>query len=256
MKKILGLDIGTTSVGWAIVELNDDSSKNKILGLGSRIIPLTTDEEQEFTKGNAITKNRERTNKRTARKTLHRYKLRKSELKALLKTLNIDLDEKLFHLSAIKLYGLRDKAVKSKIELNELARIWFHLNQKRGYQSSRKSNNEEESSSEYLKAISDREAKLNINGNYTTIGSFFYKELLDADKIGEQVTIKKNIFNRASYVKEFDLIFDKQKEYYPEILTEDLRTTLKDEIIFYQRRLKSAKHLVGCLLYTSPSPRD
>lgn len=33
MKKILGLDLGTNSIGWALIE------NNNILGMGSRIFP-------------------------------------------------------------------------------------------------------------------------------------------------------------------------------------------------------------------------
>ncbi|OJV39335.1 MAG: hypothetical protein BGO29_07555 [Bacteroidales bacterium 36-12] len=37
MKKILGLDLGTNSIGWALVEQNFDEKQGKILGMGSRI---------------------------------------------------------------------------------------------------------------------------------------------------------------------------------------------------------------------------
>lgn len=36
MKRILGLDLGTNSIGWALV----DSEEQRILGMGSRIIPM------------------------------------------------------------------------------------------------------------------------------------------------------------------------------------------------------------------------
>src|SRR6185437_6641020 len=79
MKKILGLDLGVTSIGWALVESENDIPK-EILGMGVRIVPLTSDENDEFTKGNSISKNRSRTIKRTQRKGYDRYKLRRANL--------------------------------------------------------------------------------------------------------------------------------------------------------------------------------
>lgn len=64
MKRILGLDLGASSIGWAIVdEYNNEIISNtdtvqqdKIVALGSRIIPLTTDESTQYSKGQALTK--------------------------------------------------------------------------------------------------------------------------------------------------------------------------------------------------------
>ena len=55
MKRVLGLDLGSSSIGWAVVELESESPK--IVKMGSRIAPLTTDDEAQFTKGQAITQN-------------------------------------------------------------------------------------------------------------------------------------------------------------------------------------------------------
>ena len=44
MKKILGLDLGTNSIGWAVVNANDELDKvTGIVAAGSRIIPMTAD---------------------------------------------------------------------------------------------------------------------------------------------------------------------------------------------------------------------
>lgn len=74
-KKVLGLDLGTNSVGWALVDKED----SKILGMGSRIIPMGTD-KQDYEKGVGITKNADRRTKRTIRKMNKRYKLRRNKL--------------------------------------------------------------------------------------------------------------------------------------------------------------------------------
>jgi RNase H-fold protein (predicted Holliday junction resolvase) len=56
MKKIIGLDLGTTSIGWAVVnEAENDSEKSSIERLGVRVNPLTVDERTNFEKGKPIT---------------------------------------------------------------------------------------------------------------------------------------------------------------------------------------------------------
>ena len=87
MKKILGLDLGVTSIGWALIEV-DDKEKN-IINMGSRIIPLSTDDKDEFTKGNAISKNQKRTIKRTQRKGYDRYQQRRQLLVEVLRKNNM-----------------------------------------------------------------------------------------------------------------------------------------------------------------------
>ena len=81
MKRILGLDLGTTSIGWALVneaESNDEASS--IVRLGVRVNPLTVDEKAIFEKGKAITTNADRQQQHGARINLQRYKLRRQNL--------------------------------------------------------------------------------------------------------------------------------------------------------------------------------
>ena len=82
MKKVLGLDLGVGSIGWCLVEKDDNNTPTRILRMGSRIVPISSDEETGYTKGNAISKNADRTAKRTARKCYDRYQLRRQALRA------------------------------------------------------------------------------------------------------------------------------------------------------------------------------
>ena len=86
MKKILGLDLGTSSIGWALVnEAETSEEKSSIIKLGVRVNPLTVDELQNFEKGKSITTNADRTAGRSMRRNLQRYKLRRDVLIELLK---------------------------------------------------------------------------------------------------------------------------------------------------------------------------
>src|SRR5690554_1038677 len=84
MKNILGLDLGTTSIGWAHVIEGETPEASEIKQIGVRVIPLTVDEQTDFEKGRPLTTNANRTLKRGARRNLDRYKLRRNNLIELL----------------------------------------------------------------------------------------------------------------------------------------------------------------------------
>ncbi|MDP4210729.1 MAG: HNH endonuclease domain-containing protein [Bacteroidota bacterium] len=84
MKITLGLDLGTNSIGWALV--NETDEKKEILGLGSRIIPMSQDILGEFDRGNSISQTAERTGFRGIRRLRERNLLRRERL---LRILNI-----------------------------------------------------------------------------------------------------------------------------------------------------------------------
>lgn len=84
MKKILGLDLGTNSIGWALV----DADEKKIVGLGSRIIPMTQDVLDLFTGGKPLqTQTAARTGYRGIRRIRERHLLRRERLHRILNIL-------------------------------------------------------------------------------------------------------------------------------------------------------------------------
>lgn len=86
-KKILGLDLGTNSIGWALIEQDFENKKGKILGMGSRIIPMTQDIKDEFGKGNSVSQTADRTNFRGIRRLRERTLLRRERLHRVLNAL-------------------------------------------------------------------------------------------------------------------------------------------------------------------------
>lgn len=137
-EKIIGLDIGSNSVGWAVVTMQGNDLV-ELHGMGSRIIP-SNDDTKNFEQGKAQTRNADRRRYRSMRRNNHRYKLRRANL---VKVLNLigawpeKLGEPLTKdspmLTAMELYGLRAKAVEDPIALPELGRVLYHMNQRRGY---------------------------------------------------------------------------------------------------------------------------
>ncbi|MCG2462820.1 type II CRISPR RNA-guided endonuclease Cas9 [Flavobacteriaceae bacterium F89] len=88
MKRILGLDLGTNSIGWALVEQDFENKQGRILGAGSRIIPMSQDILGDFGKGNSISQTAERTGYRGVRRLRERHLLRRQRLHRVLNVLN------------------------------------------------------------------------------------------------------------------------------------------------------------------------
>ena len=86
-KHILGLDLGTNSIGWALVEQDFENNQGNILGMGSRIIPMTQDIKDEFGKGNSISQTADRTKFRGVRRLRERHLLRLERLHRVLNVL-------------------------------------------------------------------------------------------------------------------------------------------------------------------------
>ena len=59
--KVLGLDLGVASIGWALIELDDNLRPVEICGLGSRIVNLAVNEDSDFIKGKGESVNSQRT---------------------------------------------------------------------------------------------------------------------------------------------------------------------------------------------------
>lgn len=247
MKRILGLDLGSSSIGWAVVDecsseiLNEGDSvatkKDSIVDIGSRIILLDADECTQFSKRQALTKNADRTKCRTRRKGYDRYQLRRALLLDELSRLGM-YDGRPLKLSTLELWGLRAKAVTDKISLEELGRVLCHLNQKRGYRTV-KSDFEDKKQGAYVKAVVERYGELHEQG--VTIGQYLYNEL----KKDSAFRCKDRIYPRDTYVEEYDAVMACQRTFYPDVLTDSAIAHIRDYIIFHQRPLKSCKHLVA-----------
>ena len=96
MKRILGLDLGTASIGWAVV-LKDENGIH-IEGLGSRIIDFENSEASNFGSGKSVSKCADRTKKRTTRKCYDRYIIRRTLLTDFFRTHKMLPDEELIKL--------------------------------------------------------------------------------------------------------------------------------------------------------------
>ena len=81
-RKILGLDLGTNSIGWAVA--NDNEESKSIASAGSRIIPMDAAQMGDFESGNSVSQTANRTAARGARRLYERRALRRERLNRVL----------------------------------------------------------------------------------------------------------------------------------------------------------------------------
>lgn len=248
MKKVLGLDLGVGSIGWCLIEKDDADKPKRIIRMGSRIVPISSDEESGYTKGNAISKNADRTAKRTARKCYDRYQLRRQALLNLLKRLGMAPSKKLmFEQSPLAIWQKRADAASKEITLEELGRVLLHINQKRGYKHSRL-NNSDSKETAYVQEVNSRYDGLKAEG--LTVGQHFAAKLKENEQISADgkkyynYRIKEQVYPRHAYEEETEKILEVQSRFHADILTPDVCKEMMNAI-FYQRDLKSCKNLVS-----------
>lgn len=220
MKRILGLDLGVGSTGWALInEAETASEESSVVRVGVRVNSLTVDEQQNFEKGKSITTNADRTLKRGARRNLQRYKLRRVALVKILRGYGwINADTLLYesgNRSTFETYRLRAKAATEEITLEQLARVLLMLNKKRGYKSSRKTKVQEEG-----QAIDGMAVAKELYDNHLTPGEYVYARLLDGKKYIPS-------FYCSDLLEEFDRIWEYQSQYHPSVLTPAFKETIR-----------------------------
>jgi CRISPR-associated endonuclease Csn1 len=215
MKKILGLDLGTTSIGWALInESENENEVSSILNTGVRIVPLTSDEEADFKKGNTISINADRTLKRGARRGLQRFKQRRDALLEIFNRIKFISSTFIYAESGaattFSSYKLRAKAATEEVSKEELVKVLLMLNKKRGYKSSRKAKTAEEG-----EAIDGMKIAKEIFENNLTPGQWVYNSLSNGGKYIPD-------FYRSDLQKELEKIVSFQKQFHPEFINKTL----------------------------------
>ena len=258
-KHVLGLDLGVGSIGWCLIALDAQGNPAEILGMGSRVVPLTNlGDDKAFSKGEAFTANQKRTARRTMRRGFARYQLRRYRLRRELEKVGMLPDAALIQLPLLELWELRERAATAgeHLTLPELGRVLCHINQKRGYRHVKsdaaaivgdEGEKKKDSNSAYLAGIRANDEKL--QDEHKTVGQYFAEQLRqnqsESPTGGISYRIKDQIFSRQRYIDEYDQIMAAQRVHYPDILTDAFIRMLRDEVIFMQRPLKSCKHLVS-----------
>lgn len=266
MKKILGLDLGTNSIGWAIVSRNEDSTYT----LEDKGVHIFQDGVTHTKSGEQPSVQR-RTEARSSRRHYFRRRLRKIELLKILvdnkfcpyisrEELALWKEKKIYPFSEEFMtwqkseessgknpYYDRYHCLTERLDLSRqedrytLGRALYHIVQRRGFKSNRKESTKE-SEGTVKKSISDLSENMKKE-NYQYLGEYFFKLYSQGDKIRNSYTSRDE-----HYRKEFDAICSKQN------LSDELKTKL-ERAIFFQRPLKSQKGSVGLCTFEKNKAR-
>lgn len=265
MERILGIDTGTNSLGWAIIDKED--GKIQLVDKGTNIFS----EGVKIEKGIESSKAAERTEHRSVRKHYWRRKIRKIRLLTILSNNHLcpPLDKsslrqwrlkkiypnnELFmewqrteDKACVNPYKFRYICLTQKLDLTDvtqryiLGRALYHLNQRRGFLSNRKETTKESEGS-VKKDINTLTEKMKLAG-CEYLGEYFYQLYQKGEKIRNHYTARKE-----HYLKEFHAICIKQE------LDSDLIMKL-EKAIFDQRPLKSQKGQVGTCTFEKGKSR-
>ncbi len=226
----LGLDLGTNSLGWTLLSLNVKDRPQCILDWGVRIFSDGRNPKDKT----SLAVNRRIA--RGARRRRDRYLRRRHSLMWNLVRLGLmpkDKEKRKKLENEVNPYESRTKALDEKLEPFKLGRVLFHLNQRRGFKSNRKTNTKEDKS----KITDDIQGlEESIRETFSrSLGEFLNKKYLEG--VGTRARAGEKLYpNRKMYEVEFQAIQDKQSPFFPKVKKEDWE--LLREIIFHQRPLK------------------
>ncbi|HMQ95787.1 MAG TPA: type II CRISPR RNA-guided endonuclease Cas9 [Candidatus Saccharibacteria bacterium] len=203
MKYSLGLDIGTTSIGWAVIDLDNE----RIHDVGVRIFEKPEDPQS----GKSLAEPR-----RTARSTRRRLKRRRQRLntlKAFFVEHRLLTREKIEELLApnhqYDPYEIRTRAVVEKVSNEELFLALYHIAKRRGYKSNRKSLEEKDTEgSRVLSALSDN---AQILASYPSVGTALRHDAKFTDHRRNKRDDYTNSFGRANFLDETKKIIETQQ---------------------------------------------
>lgn len=268
--KILGFDIGITSIGWAYVE------GEELKDCGVRIFTKAENPKN----GDSLASPRREA--RGARRRLARRKARLNAIKRLLcKEFGLNLSDYLANDGELPKayqtskehkspYELRTLALSQKLDSKDLARVILHIAKHRGYGNKHAKTGSDKDFGKVLSAIKVNETAM--KDKYQSVGEYLYKEFyqklrLESEKKGNNITKEfKNVRNKKESYEhcvaqeqvraELELIFAKQKDF-GATFSKNFESQII-ETAFYQRDLKSFEDKVGkCVFYDEPrAPKD
>ncbi len=243
-EKILGLDMGISSVGWAVIEYDENNVlNNKIIKSGVRI--FTVAENPKTGEPLALP----RRLARGARRTIKRKRQRIKAIKNLLISYFELSKKELF--SQVNIYGekeridiwqLRSESIKRKLSNKEFARVLTHIAKRRGYKSNRKV--EENGDKEGKKVLGAIEENKKLLKGYFTIGEAIYKTTQETKTRRNKKDDYKYSLSRDMLLDEINMIFEKQKEF-SNIFAKDNFKDKYVKIFSKQKDFASVDKMVG-----------
>lgn len=242
MRYRLALDIGSTSIGWCMLRLDSDDKPVAVIRMGARI--FSDGRNPKDGTSLAVT----RRNARQMRRRRDRLLKRKERMLSALTRLGFFPEDSIERRKLVTLdpYILRKKGLYEALTGPEFARALFHINQRRGFLSNRKTDKKDNDSGILKKAIKELHEKLNQQ-HCQTLGEW----LANRHEKGESVrarlrgkTQKDKAYDfyadRAMIEHEFDTLWRKQSSLNPTLFNQAAYKELRD-ILLHQRPLKPVR---------------
>jgi len=235
----LALDMGTNSLGWAAFSLNSFHQVGRLKDSGVRIFSDGREPSSKDRVGESLAV--ERRTARGARRNRDRRLKRKRQLITRLVQIGL-LPEEAHARKSLETknpYALRSTAVEHPLPPHDLGRALFHIGQRRGFLSNRKSDGDDEETGKIKPKISELRQALGDK----TLGQWLYQR----DKNGQSTRFRGEdgdlYADRAMYLNEFDRIRAIQEPHHSLTASDwdDLRNGNKGQAfdgIFFQRKLK------------------
>jgi CRISPR-associated endonuclease Csn1 len=235
--RIFGIDGGIASIGWAVIEAEEQSGR--ILGAGSWMFDAP-ETAKERTPTGAI-----RRQKRGQRRVIRRRRQRMTSIRQLLAANGL-LETAAADALALRLnpWALRAEALRRPLTAPELAAVLGHIAKHRGFRSNAKQTaptNAPDETSVMKKAIEATRERL---GQYTTIGEMFALDPAFGDKKRNRGGGFARSILRDDQAREIGEIFRVQRRFGNALASEALETEFA-ELAFTQRPLQDSEHLVG-----------
>ena len=209
-KYSLGLDIGTSSIGWAVLDLD----KERIHDLGVRIFERPEDPQN----GDSLAKPRR--DARSARRRLKRRRQRLNHLKQFFVDQNIltkDRVEEVLNYKSdfnkLDVYGLRARALTEELSPEELLKVLYQIAKRRGFKSNRKVVEESDKEGGRVTSALKTNEKFLADNNYTTVGDALSRDEKFAPHKRNKRDDYTNSFARNDFLRELEAIIKTQRNY-------------------------------------------
>lgn len=253
MRYRLALDLGSTSLGWAMLRLAGDKPV-AVVKAGSRI--FSDGRNPKDGSSLAVT----RRDARAMRRRRDRLLKRKSRMLRTLVEYGFFSPDAAIRkqLELLDPYALRARGLDAALKPEEFARALFHINQRRGFKSNRKTDKKDSDSGALKTAIRQLHAAIDpagSNGMPRTVGEYLHRRnqagqtvraryrQQRVEKEDGKTRIDKSYdlyVDRTMIEAEFDALWAKQAELHPTLFHEAARFDLKD-CLLHQRPLKPVK---------------
>ena len=232
----LSLDIGTNSVGWCLLDLGSSGEPAGVRDAG--VVAYADGRDPQSGTSLAV----DRRTARGARRNRDRGILRKTDLMAALIAHGLmprdEADRKA--LEAEDPYALRSRALDQALPADHVGRALFHLHQRRGFKSNRKTDGEDEGK---IRTANQKLVEAMAEAQCRTLGEYLSK--LHAERRGVRARLRGQgakaeydlYATRDMVEEEFEAIWDKQALHH-EQMTDTAKAAVHGAM-FRQRPLKA-----------------